>query len=343
MQNTIREAIYGKVVRAAVLRRRSLADRLHCDATPGKDPQNIPIVEWEVVPGEFCAVKEMSLNHIRRGRSSLAEDPIKEVSVMQHIAKDAAVADSPSMLECYLFMKENNTMIAKDVLLDDHCLYMVLPYCNGGEFFDRLYNESKFTEPHARYWMRQILSGLQYLQSVGICHRDVSLENILIHDNTCVIMDFGMSLCIPFRDPLACNDTNGATHQTGERLLITPQGTCGKWNFMSPEICANDAFDGFAVDMWAAGVILFIMLTGIPAWDRPHDSDEQFKHLTGGNLVFILNHWNMGLSVEAMDLLEKMFKVNPMDRLSLEQVQAHPWIINEDVEIPMDTEDESYM
>jgi serine/threonine protein kinase len=62
------------------------------------------------------------------------------------------------------------------------------------------------------------------------------------------------------------------------RFLVTPQGTCGKWIYMSPEIYKNATpFDGFAVDMWAAGVILFLMVTGFPPWDRACNTDERFR------------------------------------------------------------------
>ena len=113
-----------------------------------------------------------------------------------------------------------------------------------------------------------------------------------------------------------------------QRRLIRPQGTCGKWIYMSPEILRNkEPFDGHTVDLWAAGVVLFLMLTGFPPWERACVSDERFKYMSAGYLVQMLTEWNLGLSSDAMDLLQRMLFQDPKDRLSLEQVRAHPWMI----------------
>jgi serine/threonine protein kinase len=119
------------------------------------------------------------------------------------------------------------------------------------------------------------------------------------------------------------------------RCMILPQGTCGKWHYMSPEIYQDSApFDGFAVDMWATGVILFLMLTGFPPWERPCRTDERFKYMTQGYLVQMLTEWNVGLSGDAMDLLQRMLWIDPNDRLSLAQVRAHPWMTNGPLQPP---------
>lgn len=117
--------------------------------------------------------------------------------------------------------------------------------------------------------------------------------------------------------------------RTLRRYLLKPQGTCGKWIYMSPEIFKNqEAFDGYAVDLWAAGVILFLMVTGFPPWERACQTDERFKYMTAGYLVQMLTEWNLGISSDAMDLLQRMLFLDPKDRLSLDQVRAHPWMVN---------------
>ena len=117
---------------------------------------------------------------------------------------------------------------------------------------------------------------------------------------------------------------------------MRPQGTCGKWIYMSPEVYQNaDPFDGFAVDMWAAGVILFLMLTGFPPWERACATDERFKYMTAGYLVQMLTEWELGLSSDSMDLLQRMLFLDPKDRLSLDQVRAHPWMVNGAREPPL--------
>mmetsp|Transcript_40192 Transcript_40192/g.70727 ORF Transcript_40192/g.70727 Transcript_40192/m.70727 type:complete len:449 (-) Transcript_40192:111-1457(-) len=213
-------------------------------------------------------------------------------------------------------MLESHIMMPMDLLSDDRNLYSIMPYCTGGELFDVLEKKNRFSELEARYWMRQILKGLSCLKKAGVSHRDLSLENLLVHDGNVLVIDMGMCLRIPVID-----------HHTNQRYLILPQGVCGKWHYMSPEVCKNQLpFDGPAVDLWAVGVILFLMLTGFPPWERPMLTDERFKYMSNGYLVQMLTEWQVGLSADAMDLLQRMFWVDPTDRLSLEQVCAHPWM-----------------
>lgn len=365
LQRTLRDAIYGRVKYAVVLRRK----RVVLDAESGT---TTVVADWEVTD-EKCAIKEMSWQHIRRERDRLAEDPVKEVYAMQFLRKynqerrkclglSFGDTETDSTAEVRSMM-ETHVMMPLDLLSDDRYLYSVMPFCNGGELFDRLDERSKFTEDECRYWMSQILVGLDNLQRAGVCHRDMSLENLLVHDNrVCLIIDLGMCLRIPYEDETeeameeGADDSNGMVSSfvqmnlDGEgntqlldpldsrrrkRFLITPQGTCGKWHYMSPEIALNRApFDAHAVDVWAAGVILFLMLTGFPPWERPCKTDERFKYMTGGYLVQMLTEWELGLSPDAMDLLQRMLWLDPRDRLSLEQVRAHPWMVNGRMEIP---------
>lgn len=97
---------------------------------------------------------------------------------------------------------------------------------------------------------------------------------------------------------------------------------------MPPEIYNKQPFNGHTVDLWAVGVILLIMLTGRRPWDKPHLLDTAFRHITQGHLTTILrNSWNIvGLSEDAIDLLQRMLVLDPVDRLTFEQVRSHPWI-----------------
>lgn len=157
VQRTIREAIYGRVLFAVVLRRRTPSQAANDNA------------DWEVTE-QFCAVKEMSWQHIRKERDRLAEDPIKEVSAMQYIRKwhmitkaqrngqqyEPVVADG--VVESFQAILETNIMMPLDLLTDDRHLYSIMPYCDGGELFERLDLNERFSEEEARYWMVQMLN-----------------------------------------------------------------------------------------------------------------------------------------------------------------------------------------
>jgi hypothetical protein len=161
IQRTIREAIYGRVLFAVVLQRRP------------RGLASVDGAEWEVT-SEHCAVKEMSWQHIRRERDRLAEDPIKEVSAMQHMKRwyeetkrqkttmdPNAAQGTPSstgVAESFAAMKDSNVMMPLDLLTDERNLYSVMPYCDGGELFERLDLNERFSEEEARYWMDQVLN-----------------------------------------------------------------------------------------------------------------------------------------------------------------------------------------
>ena len=172
------------------------------------------------------------------------------------------------------------------------------------------------------------------MQSRGVCHRDLSLENILVHGDKALLIDMGMCLRIPYSDPMnpeCITDVGSGTL----RRLMKPDGVCGKHNYMSPEVFANnEPFDGFAVDLWSAGVILYIMLTGFPPYDQATLADERFEVIVTGRLVEQLEEWGVILSEEVGELLQNMLRQDPRDRLTLEQVMHHPWVLRDEVELP---------
>jgi len=153
MQRTVREAIYGSVLYATVLKRRPRDANL--DASLQAD--------WEVTT-QKCAIKEMSWQHIRKERDRLAEDPIKEVSAMQYLQRWYQANNNNNNNandqddNFFAPIMETNIMMPLDLLSDDRHLYSVMPYCNGGELFDRLDLNERFSEEEARYWMYQVLN-----------------------------------------------------------------------------------------------------------------------------------------------------------------------------------------
>jgi serine/threonine protein kinase len=169
---------------------------------------------------------------------------------------------------------------------------------------------------------------------MGVCHRDLSLENVLVDEQNCVIIDMGMCLRIPYDNGTSESEIVDVIAGKRRRLM-KPQGVCGKHNYMSPEVYNNvDNFDGFAIDLWAAGVILYIMLTGFPPYDQASLTDERFKLIIHGQLVQQLNHWDIFPSAEAGDLLQRMLRLHPRDRLTLAQIMSHPWVTNKNVQGP---------
>jgi len=251
------------------------------------------------------------------------EDPVKEVSAMQYLRRWHN-GNNTAMQESL----DTNVVMLRNALTDGTFLYVVTPYFEGGELFDSLIDEStwerhRYNEDEARYWMDHILNGIETLQRAGICHHDLSIENLMIHKGHSVVIDMGMCIRIPRTE-----------QQQHHRFLIQPQGRCGKWRSMSPEIRRNIIpFDGYAADMWAVGTILFTMLVGFVSLDNEreqHFVENAFHHISSGRihgvLPFLNERLNIHFSPELVSLLQDMFWLDPRRRLSLDQVRSHPWM-----------------
>jgi serine/threonine protein kinase len=298
----LRKAIYGCVRLTSVLHLRD-RDRM----------------VWELT-GQLVAVKIIDWNMIRQMRNKRMEDPIKEIECLQYISN-------------YGDELHPNVIGSLEVFCDELYIYSFMPFCLGGELFTHVERDGRFTEPVARFWFHQVLQGLYQLQRKGVCHRDLSLENLMVDERTnCLIIDMGMCVRVPYssRDGSICDVSAGTL-----RRLIRPQGACGKPVYVSPEVLSNiEPFDGFAVDLWAAGVVLFIMLVGLPPWEFAHESDPRFNMICQGSLMSLLNQWRRAISPDAGDLLQKMFQKDARRRLSLIEVMGHKWVTSGNISPP---------
>lgn len=246
----------------------------------------------------LVAVKIISRARLAQLSGTTQEDPIKEIAALQFVGNN-----------------HPNVMGQIECISDVNHYYSVMNFSNGGELYDLVDANGKLTEDQARHYFAQMLDGLEYLQTIGVCHRDMSLENMLVtRDGNCKIIDLGMSLRCP-------------VSEDGTFLPIPPQGACGKRNYISPESLANtDPFIGPLVDIWALGVILFILLTGVPPVETSSQLDPRYRLICSGGLRQMLLQWNIHISEEAMDMLQKILQGNPSDRMTIADMKAHPWM-----------------
>ena len=130
-------------------------------------------------------------------------------------------------------------------------IYMVMELATGGELFDRIIAKGSFTERDATRVLNMVIDGVRYLHSLGITHRDLKPENLLYYhpgrDSKILITDFGLS----------------AFRKTGDYYMKT---TCGTPEYIAPEILARKPYI-CQVDMWAIGVITYILLSGTMPFD----------------------------------------------------------------------------
>lgn len=294
VRKTLRRAIYGKVVLASVLQK---------EHDNYKNNNGVLRAQYSITSAK-CAIKIMSITQMERNeqkpmsnKSKSLENPRSEMAVMEHLKRSNVC---------------QNVLTPIEIVSDENNVFVMLPLCRDGELFDKL-DATKgegFSEAEAKYWFKQLMEGIRNLHKAGVCHRDISLENTLLHDDQAFIIDFGMAIRMP---------------QSGNTLM-TPSGTCGKMNYMSPEIYQNMYFDGAKADVWSAGVALFMMLTGAPAYETPDSSDPCFRWITEGKIERLMDCWERNLSYEVIDLLEGIFCVDFHRRMSVDEILSHPWL-----------------
>ena len=200
-------------------------------------------------------------------------------------------------------------------------IYVVLELAPGGEMFDFLMETGKFGEKLARFYFRQMIEGLYHIHQGGLTHRDLKPENILFDANFNVkIADFG------FAAPLEGNDGSGKQRT----YLGTPF-------YMAPEIHEKKSYDGERVDVFALGIILFIMMAQNPPFrvaDKRADKLYQFMSMGKEKFFWKLHGRNLPegedyFSAEFRDLFEKMMRYNPQERLTIAEILQHPWYQND--------------
>jgi len=190
--------------------------------------------------------------------------------------------------------------------------YTTLPYLHGGELFARVDEDGAMGDTlETRQLCRGIAEGLNHLHSkLQYSHNDVSLENILLTSKGLpVVCDFGLALPIgaPW-DPKRCMS--------------------GKMQYQAPEIYeCTQKHASSAADIYSLGVTMFVLLTGIPPFDLPDQrQDQRFKYVQQGHMGQLLDLWQMEVSPGAVNLMSGMLIADPVRRMTMAQVLAHPWM-----------------
>ncbi|KAK9458656.1 uncharacterized protein V1516DRAFT_666863 [Lipomyces oligophaga] len=192
-----------------------------------------------------------------------------------------------------------NVMGLYDVWENRGELYLILEYVEGGELFDYLIKKGRLEESEAVHYFRQIILGIDYCHKFNICHRDLKPENLLLDKyHNIKIADFGM-----------------AALEISSKMLET---SCGSPHYASPEIVAGKKYHGSQSDIWSCGVILFALLTGHLPFD-----DDNIRNLL---LKVQVGKFQMpqDLSIQAKDLIWRILKVDPEERITANEILTHP-------------------
>ncbi|KAJ8268151.1 hypothetical protein COCON_G00133230 [Conger conger] len=190
-------------------------------------------------------------------------------------------------------------------------IYLLMELVQGGDLFDAITESVKFNEHHTSLMVRDICKALEYIHSKNIVHRDLKPENLLVQCNpdgssTLKLADFGLAMVVT--EPIFT--------------------VCGTPTYVAPEILSEKGY-GLPVDMWATGVILYILLCGFPPFrSQEKDQDELFELIQQGEYEFLPPYWD-SISDGAKGLIRGLLLVDPGTRLRAEQVLHHPWVQSE--------------
>ncbi|XP_041973651.1 serine/threonine-protein kinase GD17699 [Aricia agestis] len=191
-------------------------------------------------------------------------------------------------------------------------LFLIMELVSGGDLFDSIAAASKFSEPQARLLIGHLTSAIAYLHSLSIVHRDIKPENLLVEvgpDGSIrglKLADFG--LAVEVWRPL--------------------HAVCGTPTYVAPEILLETGY-GLKIDVWAAGVILYILLCGFPPFSSPDgDQERLFDAILSARLEFPAPHWER-VSAGAIDLVANMLRPQPELRFAAEDVLDHAWMADD--------------
>ena len=250
--------------------------------------------------GKVYEVKNKKSGEIRACKH-LSKLVLKDLEKFEREINILINSDHPNIIKIY------------EVFESQRSLYIVMEECKGGELFDRIIEhiESKkmYSEKDAAEMIRQVMSAVEYCHNNGICHRDLKPENLLYlnkgpeKDNPIRVIDFGLSQMI-----------------SSQKKLKTKVGTA---YYVSPEILQGDYTE--KCDIWSAGVILYIFLSGDPPFNGPSDSAIYGK-IAQMKFNFPDKKWK-NISKEAKDLISHMIAPENV-RYTAKEVLAHPWFKN---------------
>ena len=197
-----------------------------------------------------------------------------------------------------------NVISVSEIFESKDSYFTVMEFCEGGELFNYIVVNKCLSEEKSAFFYYQLINGLEYIHSLGIVHRDLKPENLLLtKDHILKIIDFGLSNYFK-------NDQI--------KLLETP---CGSPCYASPEMLSGDNYDGFKIDIWATGIILYAMMCGFLPFDDK-DNNKLFKKILECKVKFPNT-----LSHDSKDLLKKILVTNPQKRISIKEIKKHPFYI----------------
>ncbi|XP_056117465.1 calcium/calmodulin-dependent protein kinase type II subunit gamma isoform X15 [Rhinichthys klamathensis goyatoka] len=205
-------------------------------------------------------------------------------------------------------LKHPNIVRLHDSISEEGFHYLLFDLVTGGELFEDIVAREYYSEADASHCIQQILEAVLHCHQMGVVHRDLKPENLLLASkckNAAVkLADFGLAIEV----------------QGDQQAWFGFAGTPG---YLSPEVLRKEAY-GKPVDIWACGVILYILLVGYPPfWDE--DQHKLYQQIKAGAYDFPSPEWDT-VTPEAKNLINQMLTINPGKRITAQEALKHPWV-----------------
>ncbi|KAM9338465.1 calcium/calmodulin-dependent protein kinase type II subunit beta isoform 9-T9 [Symphorus nematophorus] len=205
-------------------------------------------------------------------------------------------------------LKHPNIVRLHDSISEEGFHYLLFDLVTGGELFEDIVAREYYSEADASHCIQQILEAVLHCHQMGVVHRDLKPENLLLASkckNAAVkLADFGLAIEV----------------QGEQQAWFGFAGTPG---YLSPEVLRKEAY-GKPVDIWACGVILYILLVGYPPfWDE--DQHKLYQQIKAGAYDFPSPEWDT-VTPEAKNLINQMLTINPAKRITAQEALKHPWV-----------------
>lgn len=263
-------------------------------------------------PSDFHVVKRL-----HRGNHSTVHTACESTSGKLVVLKTQYAREMPTENSGYTeFLRDQvrvepelqRSLVHKNILriygqfneADDAVVFVL--ECATGSVYKELQREQRFEEPRCASIIKQVAEALSYIHSQGVIHRDIKPENILCGpDGTVKVCDFGLSVRVPHR---------------------TQTWTVGTLDYLPPEMLEKKHHDE-TCDVWSLGVLMYELLVGAPPFETADPSVSQTQWRIKNLQYSIPAH----VSDPAADLIDRLLQVDPSERLTLEEVLCHPWVV----------------
>jgi len=252
------------------------------------------------------------------------------------VKKNSNMNDAQSMsteIEIMKRIRHRHIVSMYELYETPKCLWIILELVDGGDIHQFLASTTSYTECMAARHFKQVLQGVHYLHTLGVVHRDLKLDNILLKGEGEVsdlkIADFGLSALV------RVNEDGYDAEESGKRKKYSQlKDLWGTKEYFAPEVIAL-AY-GPQADVWALGCVLFEMLSGEQAFPvKEKDTEAKFYgRIQKADFNFNRPAWSH-ISGDAKDLLNKLLVADPQKRLSATEALRHPWVTG-------DCHDDSY-